>query len=160
FLDDIVIYCADARALDDQLIALQHVLDQRHLSLNDAKTIIGDRPIHFREPDLDDMRRTLVRKRELMKVGYDDEDDDETEDEEGLTEPEREYLVAQVQRPNVAQEDIELALSLMRHEDDALELLLVPVLDLAPHLLRGLHRFIGVAGATDGVWHAVRERIV
>jgi Reverse transcriptase (RNA-dependent DNA polymerase) len=155
FLDDIVLFTDGRSEVEAQVLEVQYLLDKHHLALNDAKTVVGDRTVRFGERRLDAIRRSLVKKRETIKSGYDEDDEEEV----GLSRQEREYLSSLIHRPNIAQEDVELALALMRQEADALESLLGPVLDAAPHLLRGLHRFIGVAQDHGETWAALKERI-
>jgi hypothetical protein len=65
-----------------------------------------------------------------------------------------------IRGPNVAQEDIELALALLSNEEDALEYVLGPVIDRAPHLLRGLHRFVGTMYEIDeSLWEGIVSRL-
>lgn len=160
FLDDIVLFCDSDEEARDALLDLQYILASRHLSLNDSKTIIGDRSSTFKEVGLDEIRRSLVEKREELKGGYDDHNEDD-EEQALLEEDEREYLVALLQSPNLAQEDVELALTLLRNELDAFDLVVEPVIEKAPHLLRGLHRFIATSGPEDGgqVWDAIANRL-
>jgi hypothetical protein len=157
FLDDIVLAGASRADLEGQVLELQYILDKHHLSLNDAKTHFGERGSRFQERKLDRIKRDLVRKRELVTVGY---DGDEDQNESGLTEEEKQYVVSLIRGPNVAQEDIELALALLRNEEDALEYVLRPVIDRAPHLLRGLHRFVGTMDEVDeSLWDGIVSRL-
>ena len=135
FLDDVVLAAGTRREVEEQVLELQYILDKHHLALNDSKTLVGEKGVRFQEKKLDRIKRNLIRKRESTKRGY-DEDDDESDGR--LDDKEREYLVSLIRKPNVAQEDVELALTLLRDEPDALGLVIDPVLDKAPHLLRGL----------------------
>jgi hypothetical protein len=158
FLDDIVLAGTSTREIAEQTLELQYILDKHHLALNDAKTIVGDKALRFQEKKLDVIKRALVEKREARKLRYDETDD---EYEAGdLSDNERNYLTSLIQKPNVAQEDIELALTLLRDDPNAVGMLIDPVLDNAPHLLRGLHRFIEVSGDEEGhIWTAIESRI-
>lgn len=156
FLDDIVLAAHTRSEVEDHVLDVQCVLDEHHLSLNDSKTIVGKKGARFQEKKLDRIKRALLRKREAAKTDY---DASQVDGDPGphLSEGERRYLADLIREPNVAQEDIELALTLLRGEPDALDLVVEPVIDRAPHLLRGLHRFVGVAqGADHGhLWEAV-----
>jgi hypothetical protein len=156
FLDDIVLTAPSLQELESQVLELQYILDEHHLSLNDSKSHFGERGTRFQEHKLDRIKRDLLRKREMSAAGY----DEDNEEDSGLTEEEKEYLVSLISGPNVAQEDIELALTLLRNEEDALEHVLEPVFDKAPHLLRGLHRFVGLSDdGDDALWPAIVSRI-
>ncbi len=158
YLDDIVISGPNEHACRQHLLELQYVLDDHHLSLNDAKTQLHSGEIGEHTKPLDMIKKRLLEKREETSSYDGDEESEEAEEVEAdkLTEEEVEYLTDLVQRQNVAQEDIELALSLMEDHDGALEYLTDPIFESAPHLLRELHRFIGSNGDDDGV---VREAI-
>jgi hypothetical protein len=147
FLDDIVLAGASRQLVEESILELQYILDKHHLSLNDSKTLVGEKGQRFQERKLDKIKRGLLAKRESTKREYDS--DDTGEGDERLDLKELEYLMALVRKPNVAQEDVELALTLLRHEDDAVELLVKPVLDNAPHLLRNFHRLIELVGNKD-----------
>jgi hypothetical protein len=138
FLDDIVMADSSRAAVETHLLDLQYLLDKHHLTLNDSKTLVGEKGQRFRERGLDRIKKGLVAKRELTKSLYDEWGGDAP----ALTEKEQTYLTELVQRPGVAQEDIELALTLLREESDAVPTLITLVLREAPHLLRNLHRFL------------------
>ena len=149
FLDDIVVAGKSYSDVCDHLMELQYLLDKHHLALNDSKTIVGDRETSHGEKHLDEIKMSLLQKRESAMLLYDDFDDNDDDDNDRdnievptLNAEEREYLTSLVQSRNVAQEDVELALTLMQNERDAINLLLDPVLDRAPHLLKGLYRLI------------------
>lgn len=163
FLDDVVIAASSRRDVDTQVLEVQYILDKHHLALNESKTLIGEKGQRFRERHLDSIKRELLLKREAAKTTYDTEEvgaTSEADDEEGLSEEQREYLTSLVRATNVAQEDIELALTLLRGEPDGERMLVDPVLDNAPHLLRSFHRFMELS-KSDGtdVWDAITLRL-
>lgn len=158
FLDDIVLATESRADLDEQVLELQYLLDQHHLALNDSKTVVGEKGMRFQERKLDRIKRDLLKKRESAKLDYDDDVDED--DDAGLTDDERNYLVSLIRKPNVAQEDIELAMTLLRNESEGLSLVVDPVIDKAPHLLRGLHRFIELNNGDDEcLWPAIERRL-
>lgn len=156
FLDDIVIAGTSPKSVDDSILNLQYILDHHHLALNDSKTLVGEKGQRFQERKLDRIKRALLSKRESTKRGY----DDDAAEPVGLTQKERDYLTALIRRRNVAQEDIELSLSLLVNDQDALSLVVAPVLDNAPHLLREFHRFLTLADDPSGcLWPALESRL-
>jgi hypothetical protein len=157
YIDDIVLYCSSKAETESAFTELQYVLSKRHLSLNESKTVFGDATLQFSERKLDAIRRSLVRKRELAKSSYDSSDDSIRV---GLTRREREYLSALIVRQNVAQEDIELALTFMRSEPNALQLIWPAVIGNARHLLRGLHRFVRDEVDYDFLWEALKDEVL
>ena len=75
---------------------------------------------------------------------FEDEVNEEEEDSaDQLTNEEIEYLMDLINGDGVAQEDVELALTLLRHHTPAMEPILDQVTSSAPHLLRKLYAFIG-----------------
>ena len=161
FLDDIVLAAKTSREVDDCILELQYLLDKHHLSLNDSKTTVGEEGQRFQERKLDRIKRQLLEKREAVKPGYDsDADEDDENDDEGLTDSERSYLVDLISEHNVAQEDIELALGLMGDDEEGFNLLTHLVLDSAPHLLRDFHRFVSdYTGSEDVLWNSINDTL-
>ena len=161
FLDDIILFSNSRRERAGDLVTVQHLLDNHHLALNDSKTLLGERGTDFDERRLDDIKKGLVQKRE--KVPHDYDDDGEEEKSEGeedlLSDEELEYLMDLIAGNDVAQEDVELALSLLRHHPPALEPILEQVTSSAPHLLRELHRFIGDSEDDGEIWAAITPQI-
>ena len=161
FLDDIILFCGSRRELMGDLVTVQHLLDRQHLALNDSKTVVGERGTMFDEQGLDDIRKGLVQKREKVPHDYDDDEENENAEgeEDSLSEEQLEYLMNLIEGNDVAQEDVELALSLLLHHPPALEPILEQVTSKAPHLLRELHRFIGKSEDDGETWSAITPQI-
>lgn len=145
FLDDIFLFSDSRQNLSRDLITVQHLLDNHHMALNDSKTLLGERGTTFDEHRLDEIKKRLVQKREKAPRNYfeDEESENQEDSENQLSSEEIDYLMDLITGNSVAQEDIELALSLMRHHSPALKPILDQVTTSAPHLLRKLHRFLG-----------------
>jgi hypothetical protein len=156
FLDDIVLACGTRYQVDEQVLELQYILDKHHLALNESKTVIGAKGQRFQERKLDKIKKVLLKKREEARAAYDDVEAGEVQ----LDDQERAYLTALIQKPNVAQEDVELALTLLASEPDALDLVIDPVLDEAPHLLRTFYRFLAMDDFSETtIMSAITSRV-
>ena len=161
FLDDIFLFSNSHQDLARDLVTVQHLLDNHHLALNDSKTLLGERGTTFDEHRLDAIKKRLVQKREKAPRNYfEDEESEEQEDpNDQLSYSEIEYLMELITENRVAQEDVELALSLLRHHPPALDPILEQVTSSAPHLVRKLHRFIGQRKNDSGVWSTISAQI-
>ena len=161
FLDDIFLFSDSRQELARDLVTVQHLLDNHHLALNDSKTLLGERGTIFDERRLDDIKKRLVQKREKVPRNYfeDEASEDEEDSDDQLSDEEIEYLMDLITGNRVAQEDVELALSLLRHHPPALEPILEQVTSSAPHLLRKLHGFIGQRKNDDEIWSAISAQI-
>ena len=159
FLDDIFLFSGSRRDLAGDLVTVQHLLDNHHLVLNDSKTLLGERGTTFDEHHLDDIKKDLVQKREKVSRDYDEDEEEEEDSDDQLSEEELEYLMDLIAGNNVAQEDVELALSLLRHHPPALDPILKQVTSSTPHLLRELHRFIGKSEDDGEIWSAITAQI-
>lgn len=161
FLDDIFLFFDSHQELAGDLVTVQHLLDNHHLALNDSKTLLGERGTRFDEHRLDDIKKRLVQKREKAPRDYfeDEESEEQQDPDDQLSYAEIEYLMELITESRVAQEDVELALSLLRHHPPALHPILEQVTSSAPHLLRKLHRFIGQWKNDSGVWSTISARI-
>ena len=161
FLDDIFLFSDSRRELAGDLVTVQHLLDNHHLALNDSKTLLGERGTTFDEHRLDEIKKRLVQKREKVARNYDEDEEREEEEDsdDQLSKEELEYLMHLITRNRVAQEDVELALRLLRYHSPALAPILEQVTSSAPHLLRELHRFIGKSTNDGEIWSAITVQI-
>ena len=90
------------------MVALQQLLGSHNLYLNAQKTRFGTRTADFDERKIDVVKKQLLKKREEA-VGYEGEESSDID----LEEEERDYLEQIVKEKTVAEEDVELALSLI-----------------------------------------------
>ncbi|WP_162604613.1 reverse transcriptase domain-containing protein [Geomonas edaphica] len=159
FLDDIFLFSNKMSTLEDDLTIIEEMLDQRGLVLNVTKTEYGDDFSDFEDRHIDDIKKALLARRE-EEVDYDDDDEDDDEDVddeddgddsdedgydrdfEGLTAEELEYLEALIQSKDVAEEDVELALSLLKYDEEKAFELISMVIDSYPNLLKNVYTYL------------------
>lgn len=156
FLDDVFLFTNKARVLREDVLALQQVLSNHALALNAEKTKFGSRQSDFEERELENIKKQLLRKRE-SRLSY---DADYEEEEEGLEEEEREYLRDMIGGRNVAEEDVELALSLLRDEPGTQMTLASMVLGEYPHLTKALYGSVPtIEGYDVELWELLSQHI-
>lgn len=153
FLDDIFLFANNRQALEQDVIVLQQILGTHSLSLNAEKTQFGSQTSDFEEKELDEVKRSLLKKRERI-IDYDDDDD-----EVDLEEEEREYLEDIASRKQVAEEDLELALALVDKGDAVVNLIRL-VCSEHPHLIKQAYRLWGESEYDDdgAIWEIIDNR--
>ncbi len=148
-MDDVWVFDNDADTLVADFLMIQALLNDRGLSINEEKSTIleGHDPGQDLPPGLDEMKIQLLQRRreELAHIsGYADSSEDDESDEgqfEGLTDLEREYLLALLKQKNVQEEDAELVLTLMRDNSiDVIEYIPVLIKEF-PGLAKRLYYF-------------------
>lgn len=158
FLDDIVFFDNSRDKVRRDLLVLQQILGTHALALNAEKTRAGSSAHDFEERDVDDIKRQLLRKREELST-Y-DEGNESDSDEDDLSEEERDYLRSLINDRTVGEEDVELALSLVRDEPVTQRKLMTIVIAQHPHLLKSVYSKLSDVDDPDGeIWTAVAARL-
>ena len=141
FIDDIALFDNSPARLVEDVLLIQRLLATRALALNAEKTRLGRTSEMAGDADTDEIKKRLLQKREDRQGPYDVDGEDESSTD--LEEEEVEYIEGLIGHRNVAEEDVELALSLVRDEP-AIQLQLAKlVIARFPHLLKTLHAFLG-----------------
>ena len=149
FLDDIYFFSNDKSCVYEDILILQHILGGHALSLNAEKTMFGSDKADFDERELDDIKKRLLRKREDRAAAYDDDDEGRYNSTSGLDEEEIEYVEGLISTKNVAEEDVELALSLVCDHPEIQMKLASIVCERFPHLMKSLYGIIGTIEGYD-----------
>lgn len=139
FMDDVVLFSNDRNALVHDLYALQRVLGNHALALNEAKTQWGVRGGHFIDRYVDDIKvRLLKARRELEHLEYADEY------VVNLDAEEIDYLKNLLKSEDASYEDADLALSLLMASgiNDLVHEAAKHVLQGHTYLIKSLHRYI------------------
>lgn len=160
FLDDVFLFSSNESMLRDDIYILQEILGNHNLYLNPGKTVFGTFIEHAKAKRIDGIKARLLEKREARK-SYDgpSEEDDEADDESALEPEERDYLEHLVDQPNVPEEDLELALSLVDDEDTVMKAL-GQVCTNNRHLMNHIYHLFGrVEIENDSSWELIRKRI-
>ncbi len=103
--------------------------------MNEEKTKIGSKSDDFEEKKLDSIKKSLLAKREEL-FDYDGIDDENI----SLNHEEVEYLKDILKSRDVSEEDVELALSLFKQDEEEAENLIDIVFNRYPNLIKDLHR--------------------
>ena len=159
FLDDYFLFANSLSTLERDVIVLQQLLGSQALFLNQEKTQFGSKSDDFEERKLDRIKISLLKKREKV-CGYDEDDEDEDDDESESLEPEEvEYLKSIIQAKDVAEEDVELALSLLKQDEEQASVLIKLVFERYPNLIKDLYRHLSDIQDNGELWSAVKKRV-
>jgi hypothetical protein len=161
FMDDFYIFSDDLESVVADFIQVQRMLGEKGLSVNPAKTTLGDIEHLDIEREVDDIKlRLLHRRRHAILASGGDEDllNEESEDEEErLDEEETEYLLALLKDSQMEEEDAELILALMRdYGSDVLEYL-TEFLERFPNLSKNIFYFCQHVEDKEALGAAVLE---
>ena len=154
FLDDFFFFDNNLATIEQDIIILQQLLSPRGLYLNEGKTQIGSKRSDFEERQLDDIKKSLLVKREQY-FSY----DESYEDNIILDSEEIEYLKSIIKSKEVSEEDVELALSLFSEAEDEAETLIDIVFNKYPHLIKDLYRHMQDLEDDGKLWDAIKNKI-
>ncbi len=124
FMDDIVLLSDSDNVLVADFEQAQRLLGEKGLSVNASKTRFAKIDQLDIGEEIDGIKLSLLkrRKRIVLGLGYEDDNDQDDDEKEGLTENEVAYLIDLLKREHLAEEDGELILTLMRdHAESVLE---------------------------------------
>ena len=153
FLDDVFLFDDKQRTLEKDVIVLQQLIGRFGLALNSDKTRFGSEKDNFGERRLDRIKKSLLQKREETK-SYDEERESTPE----LTQAQVEYLKDLVQQRDINEEDVELALSLLREDQDEAFALVSLALSRYPNLTKEVYKLIETMIPSDALWTLVARR--
>jgi len=154
FLDDVYLFSNTLAELEQDVIVLQQILGGHALYLNSAKTQFGSRQSDFDEHKLDSIKKRLLKKRERTASGGEEEEEEvELEDEES------DYLQSLIKNPSIPEEDVELALSLLRKDGSLFSELAQLVFGTYPHLVKSLYRYLGDVATGGEVLGMLAKRL-
>lgn len=158
FIDDIWLFSDSRDEVDHDILALQRLLARYSLSLNAEKTVRGSGSALLSDASVDDIKVGLLRKR-ASQSPY--EDEFESEHSDTLDDEQLEYLRSRLTGRDVAEEDVELAIALVRKDDQIQEKLIKLVVERHPHLLKTLYLHVEKIGTAhaDILFSAVTARL-
>ena len=134
FMDDYFFFDNKETTIHNDILALQELLGEHHLSLNATKTKIGDTS-EIEQNKIDAIMKSLLAKRQSVKSYL----DPFVQTDVCLEDSEAEYLKELIREPTVSEEDVELALSLLREDPDEALILSNLVLTQYPNLIKSLY---------------------
>jgi hypothetical protein len=164
-MDDMWLFDNDPHVLVSDFLAIQSLLSDRGLSINDKKSaILEGKDAESEIPtDIDAMKiRLLRRRREVFGDDYADdptasEEQDNPEEFDELTDEEQSYLLTLLRHGPIEEEDAELVLTLMReHSQDVMEFLPFLVRDF-PALAKRIYHFCNDVEDTNAVCNTLCE---
>jgi len=160
FLDDIFLFSNNQNILEQDIIRIQVLIGKYALALNAEKTKFGSRSSDFEEKKLDKIKKSLLKKREKIK-DYDRDSDYEEGEEASLElEPEEvEYLKWIIEQKNVEEEDVELALSLLKEDGNQANHLTDLVLSHYPGLIKNLYQLVSDIKDDGEIWKSITYRL-
>ena len=133
-------------------MVLQQLLGEKALFLNKKKTQFGSKDLDFEERKLDRIKISLLQKREAC--GY------EKSNKDVCLEPEEiDYLKNIIQSSDVAEEDVELALSLMKQDKKVASILIELVFQYYPNLIKDLYRHLAEIQDNGELWTTINKRV-
>jgi hypothetical protein len=144
FMDDFYLFSDRAEDIRSDFLLVQKVLGERCLNLNPGKTS-GVEPTHTKiDAGIDAIKKKLLdRRREIVNVGYDD-DDEEIEEilvKKPLSKAEIEYIISLLAQETLDEEDAELILTVMRSHATKVERKLDYIIQSFPNLMKPIFKF-------------------
>jgi hypothetical protein len=157
FMDDIHLFDSDEKTLTSDLVALQEVLGEKALSLNETKTALGAVGTVDVPKQVDAMKESLLRIRRRTIEVSDETIEADDHDPIALSSAQIDYLLQLLSSPDIEEADAELVLVLLR--DHATELLprIEQLLGKFPGLTRNVYFYAGLASDRTGLDEAVAE---
>ena len=141
FMDDFCLFSNREEQLIGDFYCLQDLLSGKGLFVNPAKTRIEETIDMRRTNAVGKRKMDLLKRRRDVVLASDGTEDDDLQ--EALDEGETEYLLSLLEEETVAEEDAELALTLLRNgADDVLEHL-DQILRSFPSLAKNAYHFCG-----------------
>lgn len=143
FMDDFYLFSNDENKLNRDFILIQRLLGEKGLSINPAKTEIGETADGSIDTKVDAIRSGLLRRRRriIRSEYFDDIDDDDDTEDEALNPKEEHYLLSLLNESDIEEEDAELVLSFFREKGDYLLDYLKKVLWMFPYLAKNVYVF-------------------
>lgn len=155
FLDDIYLFSNKYLLLEQDVMKIQSIIGKYALALNAEKTKFGSKADDFEERKLDKIKKSLLKKREEVK----DYDTSEARESIELDPEEVEYLKSLINQRDVTEEDVELALALLKEDKEQAARLTELVLFEYPNLIKNLYKVINDIDDDGEIWRTLVIRI-
>jgi len=150
FLDDIQLFASKPETLVGDLVALQELLGEKGLSLNEAKTALGE----IKDVDIpqavDRVKRGLLKIRQVVVAHASGAVTGYSLSTAQLSPEQIEYLLNLIENPDIDEADAELVLVLLREHEDRVLPKVFEVLGKYPGLTRNLYQYARVAQDREG----------
>jgi hypothetical protein len=141
FMDDFYLFSNEESVLIDDFLSIQRLLGEKGLSLNSAKTILGQVGELGVSKKVDELKASLLKIRRTVLEPYGGITFEDEEYYEKLTPEQVEYLLNLLKEPDIDESDAELVLALLRdHGTDILARMNV-FLERFPSLSKSIYYF-------------------
>jgi hypothetical protein len=141
FMDDFYLFSNEESILIDDFLIIQRLLGEKGLSLNSAKTVLGQVGGLDVSRKVDELKASLLKIRRTVLENYEDTTFEDDEYYEKLTSEQVEYLLNLLKEPDIDESDAELVLALLRdHGTDILARMNV-FLERFPSLSKSIYYF-------------------
>ncbi len=141
FMDDFYLFSNEESVLIDDFLSIQRLLGEKGLSLNSAKTILGQVGELGVSKKVDELKASLLKIRRTVLETYGGITVEDEEYYEKLTPEQVEYLLNLLKEPDIDESDAELVLALLRdHGTDILARINV-FLERFPSLSKSIYYF-------------------
>lgn len=151
FLDDIYLFAESEQELTDDLLTIQQLLGEKGLSLNDAKTALGEGPAGTIEQEVDAIKQALLQLRQDTIEVSGEPVVIEQEEYDKLDETQTDYLMSLLRHPEIDEADAELVLNLLTEHGEAVLEHLGDFLPRFPVLAKTIYTFLGKTDAREGL---------
>lgn len=163
FMDDMYLFSNDETAIVDDFLVVQRLLGEKGLSVNPRKTS-RDTVTHVKtDHEIDEVKKTLLkRRRRLVTEGYDEAGDEIVKEvmlKWPLSEKELKYIDAILDKPDIEEDDAELVLTIMRDHAKRVEKRLPYIIQTYPHLSKNVYSFCHSISDKEMLADMILERI-
>lgn len=145
FLDDIHFFDSSERQLISDLVALQELLGEKGLSLNDSKTALGKVDEVDVPKQVDEIKGGLLRIRRDKFLVSGEVVEAEVMVQSRLSHEQVEYLLGLLQNPDIDEADAELVLVLLQDHAEQVFPKIANLLARYPVLTRAVYHYIRLA---------------
>jgi hypothetical protein len=155
FMDDFYLFDDAFEIVLEDFAQLQMMLGEKALSINPAKTKLGNIDYTDVAADIDLIKLKLLRSRREIIRNYGEGDEDD--EDELLDEESRAYLLELLKRSDIEEEDAELVLTVMRDDENSVLGHLRSFLDKFPSLTKSLFHFAKNISDKQSIMDIVRD---
>lgn len=145
FLDDFYLFDNDEHVLIGDFMKVQRLLGERSLTVNAHKTRRDDEMLRLAPGTIDEIKIQLLElRREVVVDEYAEtsiEEVDQEEDDDPLSEEQREYLLDLLKDPDIDESDAELVLTVLKSRDENVLARLGDIVERFPGLTRRIYSF-------------------
>ncbi|MBN3868281.1 antiviral reverse transcriptase Drt5 [Gluconobacter kondonii] len=141
FMDDFTLFSDDINELISDFHAIQNLLGQKGLSVNPNKSKFTDNTVKTIENEIDEVKAKLLNRRRIAEFFSYIDDLESANEALQLTDEELKYIRNLLKDEHLAEEDVELVLSVFREHTDEVKPHLLSFALSFPHLAKSIWSF-------------------